>query len=93
MDNYEERSRRGHKYYSINRNSRLQENELKELKEIGGKKVLKILLANSSNPLLDIESLENSLSPLYSDFNRRTVYSYSLEEEKSLLNLYYGYLQ
>ena len=48
MDNYEERSRRGHKYYSINRNSRLQENELKELKEIGGKKVLKILLANSS---------------------------------------------
>ena len=86
MDNYEERSRRGHKYYSINRNSRLQENELKELKEIGGKKVLKILLANSSNPLMDIESL-------YSDFNRRTVYSYSLEEEKSLLNLYYGYLQ
>ena len=77
MDNYEERSRRGHKYYSINRNSRLQENELKELKEIGGKKVLKILLANSSNPLMD----------------RRTVYSYSLEEEKSLLNLYYGYLQ
>ena len=69
------------------------ENELKELKEIGGKKVLKILLANSSNPLMDIESLENSLSPLYSDFNRRTVYSYSLEEEKSLLNLYYGYLQ
>ena len=57
MDNYEERSRRGHKYYSINRNSRLQENELKELKEIGGKKVLKILLANSSNPLMDIESL------------------------------------
>ena len=56
-------------------------------------KVLKLLLANSSNPLMDIESLENSLSPLYSDFNRRTVYSYSLEEEKSLLNLYYGYLQ
>ena len=93
MDNYEERSRRGHKYYSVNRNSSLRENELKYLKKIGENKGLNILLDSPSNPLMDIESVENSLSPLYSDFNRITVYSYSLEEEKALLNLYYGYLR
>ena len=93
MDNYEERSRRGNKYYSVNINSRLRENEFKYLKKIGVNKGLNILVGSSSNPLMDIESVENSLSPLYSDFNRITVYSYSLEEEKALLNLYYGYLK
>lgn len=89
MDNQEKRSCRGHEYYLIRRNNILWGNS----EEVEEKKVLKRLLAISRNPSIDIESLENSLSSLYSNFNSRTVYSYSFEEENYLLNLYYGYLE